>query len=163
MSSRTPSNRTLGIIVLVLLIVGLFASFKSSATPLDRIRTAPIPTTCEAQTVPDELVDCIKLLLPESDNHSIQAVLNVLGQPDAKGLAMQCPTNDAGDITDESACTAYPSLLHVIAGTVVVTVYTTSEPFNLIMLSINELKSAADQFELLRRLNNNEIPGYQKI
>ena len=163
MSSRTPSNRTLGIIVVALLVIGLLASFKSSATPMDRIRTAPIPTTCEAQTVPNELVECIKLLLPEGDTHSIQAVMNVLGRPAAKGLALQCPTNDAGEVTNESACVAYPSLLHLVAGTVVITVYTTSDPFNLIHLSINELKDAEAEAELRRRINSGEIPGYQKI
>lgn len=163
MSSRTPSNRTLGIIVLVLLIVGLFASLKTSASPMDPIRTAPLPTTCEAQTVPSDLVECIKLLLPETDRHSLEKVVNVLGRPAAKGLALQCPTDDAGEVTDASACTAYPSLMHVIAGTVVVTVYTTSDPFTLIHLSINELNNSEAEAELRRRLNANEIPGYQKI
>lgn len=161
--SRTPSNRTLGIIVVALLIIGLFASFKSSASPMDPIRTAPLPTTCEAQTVPSELVECIKLLLPESERHSVEKVVNILGRPAAKGLALQCPTNDAGEVTDESACVPYPSLLHIVAGTVVVTVYATSEPFDLIHLSINELRDAEAEAELRRRLSTDEIPGYQPI
>ena len=129
-------GRILAVILALAAVLGIIASINAA-----KAQTSPhafLPT-CAVAADNQALVDCIKLRLPERERHTVNKVVAVLGEPGAKGTAVACPEDAAGEPIKEK-CQAYPSLMFKIANAIVVAVFGEHEgEYVLVHLSVSEI------------------------